>query len=42
VSGYFDRQEGEVLTITGSSLHVLADGRQFDVDTRRVIGMGTQ
>jgi cyanophycinase len=42
VSDYFDRQEGEVLTITGSSLHVLADGRQFDVDTRRVIGMGTQ
>jgi cyanophycinase len=42
VSDYFDRQEGEVLTITGSSLHVLANGRQFDVDTRRVIGMGTQ
>jgi cyanophycinase len=42
VSDYFDRQEGEVLTITGSSLHVLADGRQFDVDTRRVIGIGTQ
>lgn len=38
-SDYFDREEGEVLTITGSSLHVLARGRRFDVDARRVIEM---
>jgi cyanophycinase len=42
ISDYFDREEGEVLTITGSSLHVLAGGRRFDVDTRRAIGMDTQ
>jgi cyanophycinase len=42
VSDYFDRQNGEVLTITGSSLHVLADGRQFDLDVRRAIGLETQ
>lgn len=41
LSDYFDRQEGEVLTITGSSLHVLADSRQFDLDARRVISMET-
>jgi cyanophycinase len=41
VSDYFDRQNGEVLTITGSSLHVLADGRQFDLDVRRAIGLET-
>ncbi|MDF3040781.1 MAG: cphB [Thermomicrobiales bacterium] len=39
ISDYFDREEGEVLTITGSSLHVLADGRQFDLDVRQTIGM---
>jgi cyanophycinase len=39
VSDYFDRQNGEVLTITGSSLHVLADGRLFDLDVRQAIGM---
>ena len=39
ISDYFDREEGEILTITGSSLHVLADGRHFDLDARRVIGM---
>jgi cyanophycinase len=42
ISDYFDRQEGEILTITGSSLHVLARGRRFDLDVRRVIDMDTQ
>ena len=39
VSDYFHREQGEILTITGSSLHVLADGRRFDVDARQVIDM---
>jgi cyanophycinase len=39
MSDYFEREEGEVLTITQSSLHVLARGRRFDVDARRVIEM---
>jgi cyanophycinase len=42
ISDYFDRQEGEVLTITGSSLHVLAGGRQFDVDARQALALDTQ
>jgi cyanophycinase len=42
ISDYFDRQNGEVLTTTGSSLHVLADGRHFDLDARRAIGLETQ
>jgi cyanophycinase len=42
ISDYFEREAGEVLTITGSSLHVLAGGRQFDVDARQAIGMDTQ
>jgi cyanophycinase len=42
ISDYFDREAGEVLTITGSSLHVLAGGRHFDVDARQAIGMDTQ
>ncbi len=42
VSDYFDREEGEVLTITGSSLHVLSGGRQFDLDVRQVIGLDPQ
>ena len=42
ISDYFEREEGEVLTITGSSLHVLARGRRFDVDARRVIEMDAQ
>jgi cyanophycinase len=42
ISDYFDREAGEVLTITGSSLHVLAGGRRFDVDARQAIGMDTQ
>ena len=37
ISDYFDRQDCEVLTITGSSLHVLASEWQFDLDTRQVI-----
>jgi cyanophycinase len=41
ISDYFDREEGEVLTITGSSLHVLAGGRRFDLDARQVIDMDT-
>src|SRR5215203_7026336 len=36
-SDYFDREEGEVLTIANSSLHVLARGRRFDLDTRRPV-----
>ncbi len=42
ISDYFDRQDGEVLTITGSSLHVLAGGRFFDVDSREAVGMDTR
>jgi cyanophycinase len=42
VSDFFDRQDGEVLTITGSSLHVLAGGRRFDVDARQAVGMETR
>jgi cyanophycinase len=41
-SDYFDREEGEILTITGSSLHVLARGRRFDLDVRRVIDLDPQ
>jgi cyanophycinase len=41
VSDYFHREQGEILTITGSSLHVLADGRRFDLDARQVIDMDT-
>ena len=41
ISDYFDREAGEVLTITGSSLHVLAGGRRFDVDARQAIRMDT-
>jgi cyanophycinase len=42
LSDYFDREQGEILTITGSSLHVLAGGRRFDLNVRRVIEMETQ
>ena len=37
ISDYFDREEGEVLSITGSSLYVLARDRQFDLNTRQFI-----
>jgi cyanophycinase len=39
ISDYFERDEGEILSITGSSLHVLADGRQFDLNARQAVGM---
>ncbi|MEA2530360.1 MAG: cyanophycinase [Thermomicrobiales bacterium] len=35
-SDYHDRKDGDILTITGSSVHVLAPGRIFDLN-RRVI-----
>jgi len=37
ISDYFQREEGEVLSITGSSLYVLARDRQFDLNTRQFI-----
>jgi cyanophycinase len=37
-SNYFDVEEGEVLTITGSSLHVLRAGDRFDLGSRQYIG----
>lgn len=37
VSDYFDREEGEILTITGSWLHVLAGGRRFHLNTRQAM-----
>jgi hypothetical protein len=40
ISDYFEREEGEILSITGSSLHVLAGGRRFDLNVRQAIGMG--
>jgi cyanophycinase len=42
ISDFFDRQDGEVLSITGSSLHALARGRLFDVDARQAVGMETR
>ena len=42
ISDYFDRQDGEVLTIAGSSLHALAGGRLFDVDAREAVGIDTE
>jgi cyanophycinase len=36
-SDYFEREIGEVLTIANSSLHVLAAGRRFDLNTRQLI-----
>jgi cyanophycinase len=39
ISDYFEREEGEILSITGSSLHVLAGGRRFDLNARQAIGM---
>lgn len=38
VSDYFEREGGEVLTITNSSLHVLAGDRKFDLNARQLIG----
>jgi cyanophycinase len=39
VSDYFEREMGEVLTVVHSSLHVLAGGRRFDLNTRQAIGI---
>jgi cyanophycinase-like exopeptidase len=39
LSDYFDREEGEVLTVVGSSLHILSGGRRFDLDTRQPVGL---
>ena len=39
LSDYFDREEGEVLTVVDSSLHVLAGGRHFDLNARHAVGM---
>jgi cyanophycinase len=36
-SDYHDRVDGEILTITGASIHVLAPGRIFDLEHRRVL-----
>src|SRR3954454_25356145 len=36
-SDYQDRDDGEILTVTGSSLHVLAPGRIFDLNRREVL-----
>ncbi|MFL5761150.1 MAG: cyanophycinase [Thermomicrobiales bacterium] len=36
-SDYHDRKDGEILTITGSSLHILAPGRVFDLNRREVL-----
>jgi len=37
-SNYFDVEDGDVLTITGSSLHVLRAGDRFDLGSRRYAG----
>jgi cyanophycinase len=39
MSDYFERESGEILTITQSSLHVMARGRCFDLNERYVIGL---
>ena len=36
-SDYFEREDGEVLTVVRSSLHVLARGRRFDLNARQPI-----
>jgi cyanophycinase len=36
-SDYHDRGDGEILTITGSAIHVLAPGRIFDLNKREVL-----
>ena len=36
-SDYHDRDDGDVLTITGSSLHVMAPGRVFDLNRREIL-----
>ena len=36
-SDYFQREDGEVLTVIDSSLYVLGPGRRFDLDSRRPV-----
>lgn len=36
-SDYHDRNDGEILTITGSQVHVLGPGRQFDLNRRELL-----
>jgi len=36
-SDYFDKEVGDVLTVTGSTLHVLSPGRRFDLRERRAL-----
>jgi cyanophycinase len=36
-SDFHDRSDGEILTITGSSIHVLAPGRIFDLNRRTIL-----
>ncbi|MEA2514181.1 MAG: cyanophycinase [Thermomicrobiales bacterium] len=39
ISDYFEREEGEVITISGSLLHVLGRGRCFDLFNRVVVDL---
>jgi cyanophycinase len=39
VSDYFERKNGEILSVTGSSLTVLGPGRLFDLKRREAIGL---
>ncbi len=41
VSDYFEREVGEVLTVTNSRFSVLGPGRRFDLNTRLTIMDGT-
>lgn len=36
-SDYHDRDDGDILTITGSSLHAMAPGRLFDLKRRQIL-----
>ncbi|MGD9710783.1 MAG: cyanophycinase [Thermomicrobiales bacterium] len=38
-SDVFDREEGEVITLTGCTLHTLGRGRSFDLNGRCVVGI---
>ena len=40
ISDYFEREDGEVLTVANSSLNVLGPGRRFDLNVRRLIDFG--
>jgi cyanophycinase len=39
VSNYYQIEEGEAVTVTGSSLHLLGPGQRFDLRHRRVVGL---